>query len=62
MTLKVNGINIFIDKEKGYKVFVKDDKNYLEKSGKIFELPSGKISIIDSVVFIGNQKIDISNY
>lgn len=62
MTLKTKGIKTFIDKEIGYKVFVKDGKNYLEKDGKVFELPSGDINIINSIVFIGKEKIDISNY
>lgn len=59
MTFKASGIKTFIDKEKDYKVFVNDGKNYLEKDGKTVRLPDGAISIIDSVVFIGNEKIDI---
>lgn len=62
MRLKARFIKAFVDKEFGYKVFEKDGKNYLEKDGKTVRLPDGVISIIDSVVYIGKDKIDISNY
>lgn len=62
MRLKAKWIKCYVDKELGFRVYEKNGKNYLEKNEKVFELPSGLITIIDSCVHINDKKINIEEF
>lgn len=60
--MKIKSLKNYVDLKTGVKIYVKEGKNYLERNGKTFELPSGIISMEDSKIFIDGKSIDPRKY
>lgn len=60
--MKMKNVKKFVDLKKGYTIYKKDGKNYLEKGESVFELPAGCINVIDKVVYIDDDKLDVERY
>lgn len=60
--MKIGSLKKYTDIANGVKIYAKDGKNYLEKDGKTFDLPSGNISLDGKKVYIDGNLVYTGNY
>lgn len=60
--MRIDSLKKYTDVMAGVKIYKKDGKNYLERDGKTFDLPSGNISLNGHNLCIDGIFIDIEKY
>lgn len=60
--MKIDSLKKYTDIMTGVKIYAKDGRNYLERDGKTFDLPSGNISLDEHKIYIDGNLIDVKKY
>lgn len=60
--MKIDSLKKYTDIMTGVKIYAKDGRNYLERDGKTFDLPSGNINLDGHKIYIDGNLIDVKKY